>query len=86
MKTTLNIADDLLIEAKRFAVKRKTTLKAVVENGLRRELQADQNRSGNIEHSDFIEMGPFGLPRLKRRGQQKISSAEVYELIDKEGI
>ena len=37
MKTTLDLPDDLLMEAKTVAVRRKTTLKALVESALRRE-------------------------------------------------
>jgi len=39
MKTTLDLPDDLLIEAKSVAARRHTTLKAIVEHALRREIQ-----------------------------------------------
>ena len=39
MKTTLDLPDDLLMEAKTLAVRRKTTLKALVESALRREIR-----------------------------------------------
>jgi Arc/MetJ family transcription regulator len=48
MKTTLELDDDLLIEAKAVAARRRTTLRAIVEHALRRELQpvlADRGRS-----------------------------------------
>ncbi len=35
MRTTMDIDDHLLIEAKRIAVERRSSLKAVVEDGLR---------------------------------------------------
>lgn len=38
MKTTLDIADPLLLEAKRAAQREGTTLKALVERGLRQVL------------------------------------------------
>lgn len=38
MKTTLDLPDDLLIEAKAVAARRRTTLKAMVERALRREI------------------------------------------------
>lgn len=38
MKTTIEIADALLVEAKRVAAERRTTLRALVEEGLRTTL------------------------------------------------
>ena len=38
MKTTVEIADDLLIEAKKRAAEQRTTIRALIERGLRREL------------------------------------------------
>ena len=40
MRTTLDISEALLIEAKQLAVARRTSLKAVVEDGLRALLHA----------------------------------------------
>jgi len=42
MKTTIDIADDLLRRAKEAAARRKTTLRALMEEGLRRVLDRDQ--------------------------------------------
>jgi hypothetical protein len=39
MKTTIEIADSLLDEAKRLAARERRTLKALVEDGLRRVLK-----------------------------------------------
>lgn len=39
MKTTIDIADDLLLRAKRVAEKENTTLKSITEDGLRLALQ-----------------------------------------------
>jgi len=39
MKTTLDLPEPLLRRAKRQAIERKTTLKALVVSGLKRELQ-----------------------------------------------
>jgi hypothetical protein len=43
MKTTVDIADTLLRRAKRLAARRGTTLKAIIESGLRKELAASQD-------------------------------------------
>ncbi|MGB7159415.1 MAG: hypothetical protein WBD40_15210 [Tepidisphaeraceae bacterium] len=39
MKTTIDIADDLLLRAKRAAEKENTTLKSITEEGLRLALE-----------------------------------------------
>ena len=41
MKTTIDIADPLLRRAKQLAARRRTTLKAVIEEALRRSLQEE---------------------------------------------
>lgn len=64
MKTTLDLPDDLLIEAKSLAARRKTTLKAVVESALRREIRPV--REVENPNPDKLELGPFGILRLKR--------------------
>ncbi len=62
MKTTLELDDDLLIEAKAAAVHRRTTLKAMVEHALRRELAPPLGSSG------AFATGASGLPCLHKRG------------------
>ena len=42
MKTTIDIADSLLLEAKRLAAEQKTTLREIFEEGLRAALQQRQ--------------------------------------------
>ena len=39
MKTTVDIADDLLRQAKKAALEGRTTLRDLIERGLRRELE-----------------------------------------------
>lgn len=42
MKTTIELADDLVDRAKAHAARQKTTLRALVERGLREVLNADE--------------------------------------------
>jgi hypothetical protein len=44
MKTTVELPDDLLLEAKRKALEEKTTLRDIVERALRRELKLAGSR------------------------------------------
>ena len=75
MKTTLDLPDDLLIEAKAVAARRRTTLKALIENGLRREI-------GPVpEPDDFIEVDENGFPCLKRSGPARITSEQNYRML-----
>ena len=66
MKTTLDIPDDLLIEAKAVAARRQITLKDMVAHALRREISP----SGKLPEgaSDRLEVGPLGILRLKKTG------------------
>jgi Bacterial antitoxin of type II TA system, VapB len=45
MKTTLDISDSLLREARKFAAREQTTLRALVEQGLRRVLAEKSRKS-----------------------------------------
>jgi hypothetical protein len=47
MKTTIEIADPLLRQAKRAAAREGTTVRALIEQGLRREL-AERRRKGGF--------------------------------------
>jgi hypothetical protein len=57
MKTTVEIADRLMTEAKRLAERRGTTVRALIEEGLRRVLRDSRARE------------PFRLRRASFRGQ-----------------
>jgi hypothetical protein len=61
MKTTLDLDDALLIEAKAVAARRRTTLRAMVEHALRRELAPAAEAGGRGDAAS-------GLPRLAWRG------------------
>ncbi|MBI4874684.1 MAG: hypothetical protein HY822_08625 [Acidobacteria bacterium] len=45
MKTTVELPDDLLIEVKKLAAERRTTIRALIERGLRRELAQPADRA-----------------------------------------
>lgn len=81
MKTTLVLPDELLTDAKLAATRRRTTLKALVESALRRELYSVPTSS---KSAAFIELGPNEVPRLKARGTQ-VTSEMVYQMMESEG-
>lgn len=79
MKTTLDLPDDLLINAKTIAAQRRTTLKAIVEKALRREL-TPASETGNPDPEKF-EVGPLGLLVLKRKpGEKPMTPAAIQKL------
>ena len=45
MKTTIDLPDDLLIAAKKLAAERRTTIRSLVERGLRKELGGSESRA-----------------------------------------
>jgi hypothetical protein len=79
MKTTLDLPDDLLIEAKAVAARRRITLKDMVTHALRREISPSCEISENV--SDRLEVGPFGILRLKNTGK-KVSAKTIQKLSD----
>ncbi|MGK0237328.1 MAG: Arc/MetJ family transcription regulator [Candidatus Pelagisphaera sp.] len=85
MKTTMDIDDKLLVAAKAAAARRRTTLKAMVEHALRREIQPFGRRGAETSNACF-ELSDRGLPQLKRRGRRKVTSELVYKLLEEEGI
>lgn len=70
MKTTIDIADPLLAEAKRVAAAEGTTLRALVELGLRKALE--QRRTGRYRMRD-ASVGGSGLhPDVAHLSMQEI--------------
>ena len=67
MKTTIELPDDLLLQAKAIALKRRITLKSVIERALRRELH-DANALPEV--SKIYTYNEFGFPVLKREGNR----------------
>ena len=80
MKTTLDLPDDLLIEAKTVAARRRTTLREMVTRSLRREIGMDKTPASLPIESPF-EIGPPGLPVLKKRGAT-VTSEDIRRAIN----
>lgn len=81
MKTTLDLPDDLLIEAKAVAARRRTTLKAMIEHSLRREIGASSPSSGP---AGVTERNAWGFPVIKRSSGDRVTSEMVYALLDED--
>ena len=82
MKTTLDLPDDLLIEAKATAARRRTTLKAIVEQALRRELQPP----APVENPDpeKYEINDLGFLVIKRGPNSPTITTETIRAIQAE--
>ena len=82
MKTTLDLPDDLLIEATTLAARRKTTLKAIVESALRREIRP----AAEIENPEpeKFEVGPLGFLIIKRRPGNQPVTPQMIRAIQEE--
>jgi hypothetical protein len=61
MKTTLDINDSLLANAKVFAVQRHTSLTRLIEEGLRLRLRAFRTKAKSTKHSIPVFKGRGGL-------------------------
>jgi hypothetical protein len=72
-----------LAEAKATAVRRRTTLKAVIEHALKREIRSDARLSSVDSH---FNIDGHGLPVLKKTGSTKVTSEMVYEMLEDLGI
>lgn len=84
MKTTLELPDDLFVEAKAAAARRRITLKTLFTRALERELRP---RSPLPEAARF-EIDDQGWPILKRQpdSQAVVTDDFVNELRETEGI
>jgi hypothetical protein len=79
MKTTLDLPDELLIEAKKAAAEQRRPLRALVEEGLRLVLRAPQRRARPKRVRLVTVKG--GLPR-----NLDLSSREkMYDYLEKNG-
>lgn len=89
VKTTIDLPDALLHEAKIAAAQRRTSLKALVEQGLEFVLHGipvpAKADSLAKNEQDFYEIDPFNVPVLKRRGVT-VTDEWVNGIRDEEGI
>jgi len=83
MKTTIELPDDLLTQAKALAVKRRTTLKAMMEHALRREVH---DATHSPEAAKIFTYNEYGFPVLKRVGKAVITNEMIYKIMEEEGI
>jgi hypothetical protein len=74
MKTTIEISDPLLKEAKKVAARERTTVRALVEQGLRNELkQRTRSTSFRLRKATFKGKG-------LQRGAKDLSWDQLREL------
>ncbi len=57
MKTTVDLTDSLLTDAKKAAAKRGTTLRELIEEGLTRVLKGDGGRPFRLRRASFKGKG-----------------------------
>ena len=76
VKTTIEIADGLLLEAKRRAARDGTTLRALVEEGLRTVLGARRTASFSLRDAS---VGGHGLSEEFRGGGWERIRETIYE-------
>ena len=80
MKTTLELPDALLRKAKGVALRRRTTLKALVTHALEREVAY-----ANAPATCAFAVDAEGIPHLPSRGVS-VSSETVHRLLEEEDI
>jgi len=61
MKTTIELPDDLFLQAKRKALENRTTLRQIVERALRQELRGGKTAARRPRRIRWIT-SPGGLP------------------------
>ena len=74
MKTTIELPDDLILEAKRTALNRRTTLRALMLNGLRREIGFE------------VDETPHGLNALVAVGRNDWQNISADQHVDTERV
>ncbi len=83
MKTTIELPDELFADAKVTAARRRTTLKAMIEHALRRELYRDEQVA---DSGDCFTIDEHGLPLFRKRDDTVVTSEMVHEMMEELGI
>ena len=82
MKTTIELPDSLFAEVKVVAARRRTTMKAMMEHALRREIAfADAPLAGAP-----YELNEHSFPVLKKRAGVAVTSEMIYQMMEEEGV
>jgi hypothetical protein len=81
MRTTINLPDRLLAQARRLAAGSGTTLTALLEEALRRELADRRRRRGRRRRAALTTFGTRGL----QPGVDLDDSAALLDLIEPPG-
>lgn len=76
MKTTVEITDDLLRQAKKVALESRTTLRDLIERGLRREIENHCSRAFTLPDESF---GGSGTQAGIDEGDWSSIAAIIYE-------
>ena len=79
MKTTIEISDELLVRSKRLAESRGITLRALVEEGLQRSLDAHSTP----DRPPFV-LHTFGQGGLTPEAEEKGAHRVILETYDEE--
>ena len=78
MKTTVEISDPLLRDARKVAAREGTTLRALIEQGLRRILREKKNPKPAFKLRNASVCGKGLRPELRDAGWEKIRDM-IYE-------
>lgn len=82
MKTTLNIKDTLLHEAKAFAAQQRTTLTRLIEEGLRLRLQPKPVNPRTVATAIKLPTLPSKKGRGLQPGIKPLSNKSLYDAAD----
>jgi hypothetical protein len=78
MRTTIEIADDLFLQARRVAREEKTTFRSLTERGLRLVLKEKQGRSPAWKWKPVVVTGDKGLTGEFRNAPWGKLRDEIY--------